>query len=231
MRSIVATLTLASARGMVSVPGSLPLGPLLGSAPLILGSGSATRKAILDELGLTFEVCKPGIDEKAIRYDDPEQLVMALGKAKAAALLEGDQVGAFKQQEALILTADQVVVCGDKILEKPESAEEARRFINGYISTPPRTVGSCVISDPLSGQQWAAVDTACVVFEPIPEAVIDELIKEGEIFHCAGGLMVEHPLVQPYIVRMEGSIDSIMGLRKDTVLRLLGEASAAREQQ
>jgi septum formation protein len=47
------------------------------------------------------------------------------------------------------------------------------------------------------------------------------LIEEGEIFWCAGGLMVEHPKVQPWIVSMEGGMDSVMGLRKQTVMDLL----------
>lgn len=33
--------------------------------------------------------------------------------------------------------------------------------------------------------------------------------------------MVEHPQVQPWIVSMEGGMDSIMGLRKQTVVDLL----------
>ena len=198
------------------------------SSPLILGSGSATRKAILQELGLKFEVHKPGIDEKAIRRKEPAELVLALGRAKAAALLEGERGDAFRRNGALVLTADQVVVCDGRILEKPDTEEEARHFISGYAQYPPQTVGSCVITDPRSGRQWSAVDKACVTFLPIPDAVIDELIDEGEVFFCAGGLMVEHALVQPYIERMDGSIDSVMGLCKATVMRLLQEANAAR---
>ena len=57
----------------------------VASVPLILGSGSASRAAILRELGLRFEVHKPDIDEKVIRFTYPTELVMALGRAKAAA--------------------------------------------------------------------------------------------------------------------------------------------------
>ena len=219
MRSIILSLAVARAMSIASA-GS--------SAPLILGSSSATRRAILEEMGFTFEVVKPGIDEKAIRYSDPAELVIALGKAKAAALLAGPRAEDFRNKKAFLLTADQVVVCGSTILEKPESADEARQFIARYAVVPPRTVGSCVITDPLSGEQFCAVDEASVFFEPIPAETVTALIEEGEIFYCAGGLMVEHPLVQPHIVRMDGAMDSIMGLCKATVLRLLAEAVACR---
>ncbi len=35
--------------------------------------------------------------------------------------------------------------------------------------------------------------------------------------------MIEHPLIQPYIDRIEGTLDSIMGLSKNLVLKLLEE--------
>ena len=66
-------------------------------------------------------------------------------------------------------------------------------------------------------------------FGTIPEASVAQLIAEGEVFWCAGGLMVEHALVQPHVVRMEGSLDSVMGLDKRLLLRLLCDAGAAQE--
>jgi len=195
---------------------------------VILGSGSSTRRTILNELGVTFEVFKPDIDEKSIRRDDPADLVLTLGRAKAAALLEGPHAAEFKSSGAWLLTADQVVVCNGCILEKPEDAAQARMYIQGYGSAPAETVGSCVLTDTLTGQQWAEVDFAKVFFSPLEEHTIDQLISQGEIFYCAGGLMVEHPLVSPHVSRVEGELDTIMGLRKATVLRLFEQADAAR---
>lgn len=39
--------------------------------------------------------------------------------------------------------------------------------------------------------------------------------------HCAGGLMVEHELVSPYVMKIDGTMDSVMGLSKPLVLKLL----------
>ena len=57
---------------------------------------------------------------------------------------------------------------------------------------------------------------------------VDKLVAEGSVFQCAGGLMVENPLVQPHVLRMEGTMDSIMGLCTATLKKLLEEAVAAR---
>ena len=40
---------------------------------------------------------------------------------------------------------------------------------------------------------------------------------------CAGALMIEHKLVEPYIEKVEGKIDSVMGLSIDLLKKLLTE--------
>ena len=42
--------------------------------------------------------------------------------------------------------------------------------------------------------------------------VIDQLISEGVVFNCAGGLMIENPLILPFLQRVEGSEESVMGI-------------------
>ena len=43
---------------------------------------------------------------------------------------------------------------------------------------------------------------------------------------CAGGMMIEHPLVVPHVTRIEGSEDGIRGLAKALVLQLLLDCKA-----
>lgn len=62
-----------------------------------------------------------------------------------------------------------------------------------------------------------------IKFQPVPEATIEALIEEGEIFWCAGGLMAEHPLVAPHILGMEGGMDAVMGLDRRQTMTLLEE--------
>ena len=55
---------------------------------------------------------------------------------------------------------------GGQILEKPADEAECRAFIDGYGRAPCGTVGSVVVTDVKTRQQWHAVDTK-VTFEPI----------------------------------------------------------------
>mmetsp|Transcript_30020 Transcript_30020/g.48132 ORF Transcript_30020/g.48132 Transcript_30020/m.48132 type:complete len:260 (+) Transcript_30020:29-808(+) len=192
---------------------------------IVLGSKSQTRQDILREMGYEFEILPANIDEKAIRCKSAHDLVLKLGHAKADAV---EKEVASKHHHVkgrvFLITGDQVVVHEGRILEKPESDEEARAFIKGYSRSPPQTVGSVVLTDVRSGRRWARVDTAKMFYREIPDQIIDKLIEEGKIFHSAGGLRVEDPLVSPYIISIEGTKDSIMGLCKADVKFVLREA-------
>lgn len=192
---------------------------------VVLGSKSFTRKLLLGELGVPFECISPDIDEKAIRDPDPAVLVMKLAHAKADALLAHlSLVPGETEGETLLLTSDQVVVFEGEIREKPESEEEARTFIRGYGRSPCRTVGAIVVTNLATGKCCSASDTASIHFSLIPEEVIEAIVAEGTCLSCAGGLMVEDPKVQPYLERIEGGMDSVMGLGKETTLGLLNDA-------
>ncbi|PRW61253.1 septum formation MAF [Chlorella sorokiniana] len=201
---------------------------------IILGTGSSSRRAIMDELaaryGFKYEIAKADIDEKAIRHEDAQHLVLRLAHAKADAIrakLQAAADEAGQPLDGLLVTCDQVVLHEGQILEKPEDEAEARRYIAGYGRAPASTVGSVVLTDLASGRNWEGVDVATIHFAPIPGDSVDRLIAEGEVFWCAGGLMVEHELVQPHVIRMDGSLDSVMGLDKQLLLRLLCAAGAA----
>ena len=173
-----------------------------------------------------------------LRYEDaPPDLVLTLAKAKMDHLVNEIKAGNCKDdmpeandsgsQEWVVLTGDQVVTCNGKILEKPESIDEAREFVSMYAKNPPATVGSCILTHLPSGIQVSGVDTATIHFKPtVPTDLIDRLVKLDEpILSCAGGLMIEHPLTRENVERIDGTEDSVMGLSKDLVLRLLGELS------
>ncbi|BAS83094.1 Os03g0229600 [Oryza sativa Japonica Group] len=57
------------------------------SLRLILGSSSASRRQILAEMGYSFTLLSADIDEKEIRKEKPEELVVALAHAKVTPFL------------------------------------------------------------------------------------------------------------------------------------------------
>ena len=154
----------------------------------VLGSGSYTRKLILTNAGYTFSILKADIDERSLgnRADASRasELVLLLANAKADAILP--QIPEAYKTE-ILLTADQVVVHDNRILEKPKDRMEAQHFIDGYGRLPCSTVGSIVLTDIQSGKRVTGVDTATIHFDPIPQTVIDRLLDEGMyvFFSCS----------------------------------------------
>ena len=205
-------------------------------SPLLLGSASFTRKLILSEMNIPYRKVVRPIDEKALgdrSKDTPHDLVLNLGMAKMNHLVNeiqsgncADDMPTTKNEESwIVLTGDQVVTHNGNILEKPESIEQAKQFVEGYATSPCSTVGSCVLTHLPTRIQVSGVDTATIHFKStINSELVDRMLaEEAPILSCAGGLMIEHPLVREHIEKIDGTEDSVMGLSKDLVERLLEE--------
>lgn len=173
---------------------------------LILGSKSAGRRSVLNDAGYEFSVVTADIDEKSIRENTPKKLVLALAHAKADALIKK----IF--EPAIIITADQVVLCDGEIREKPKSADEARAFIRAYSTFPMETVSSLVVTNTQTGQRAEGVDIAKVFFSHIPETAIEQGIHDGRIMHCAGAMRCEDAPFNAFVVKIEGTYDSTSGM-------------------
>ncbi|KDP38287.1 hypothetical protein JCGZ_05173 [Jatropha curcas] len=197
------------------------------SFKIILGSSSMARRRILAEMGYEFSIVTADIDEKSIRKDKPEELVMSLAHAKADAIIARLQTTGQLEEDAratLLITADTVVVYKGIVREKPTSREEARNFIKGYSSDSGAVVGSVLVINLKTGIRKGAWERAEVYFHEIPDGVINSLIEDGVTFKVAGGLMLEHPLISPFVEAVIGSTDTVMGLSKTLTEKLIAEA-------
>ncbi|XP_050125761.1 uncharacterized protein LOC126603037 isoform X2 [Malus sylvestris] len=197
------------------------------SFKIILGSASIARRKILAEMGYEFTVMTADIDEKSIRTEKPEELVLVLAKAKADAIVSKLQSINNQEKNAettIVIAADTVVVYEGVIREKPSSKEEARQFLKDYSGGHAATVGSVHVTNLKTGFSKGEWDRVEIYFHKIPDEVIEKLIEEGIVLKVAGGLIIEHPLILPFVKEVVGTTDSVMGLPIDLTRRLLKEA-------
>src|SRR3989344_536837 len=174
---------------------------------LILGSSSKYRKELLEKAGYVFDVMIPEIDEKSIVTDNPYERPLLLARAKADALI------AKVKEPALIITSDTVCVAEGRLYEKPETEEKAREFLNKYSEgLAPETLSAVVITDTQTGKRYEGVDRAKVFFKHFPPEMIEAFIREGEPLHRAGGFAIQHPVMKPYVDRIEGEEESVVGV-------------------
>ncbi|KAE8100244.1 hypothetical protein FH972_018160 [Carpinus fangiana] len=201
---------------------------------IILGSSSVARRTILAEMGHEFTIVTADIDEKGIRKEKPEDLVMALAEAKADAimsklrtinnqrrddkqtiLIAADTAEAIVQrlpigdyvkdaEPTLLITCDQVVVYEDVVREKPSSKEEAQQFLKDYSGGHAATVGSVLVTNLKTGFRKGEWDRVEIYFHEIPDEIIEKLIEEGSVLNVAGGLIIEHPLILPFVKQVVG---------------------------
>ena len=106
-----------------------------GAPALVLASASAARAGLLASAGLAFEAVAAGIDEDAVKRQgrdagtSPEAVALQLAGLKAAAV---DRSG------AVVIGADQILVCEGAWFDKPPDLAAARaqlRALRGRIHT------------------------------------------------------------------------------------------------
>jgi septum formation protein len=184
---------------------------------IILGSKSVGRKQILSDAGYEFDIMSADIDEKEIRSDNFEELPLLIAREKTKTLLKKIKT------PAILITVDQVVVWNGELREKPVTENQAREYLESYNIQPAQINTAVVVTNTKSGKQKEIVDITKAYFKNIPSIVIDELINEGKVMNAAGGFIIEHPLLKPYIQQIEGDIDSITGLPLKLTEKLIEE--------
>ena len=184
---------------------------------IILGSSSEGRKLVMQELGLPFEVMSPDIDEKEIRDNDPEKLVIKIAEAKAKALMV--QIN----EAALLITADSVGICNGEIFEKPQTREQALYYFDKYKTFPLELISGVAVTNTSNGKQAKGVEKAKIYFKSVPNDFLEKYIESGRPFKGAGGFMVHDEEIKPFIDHIDGAYDTVTGLSKDLVLRLIEE--------
>ena len=101
---------------------SLEYSSIKPKIPIILASGSESRKQMLDEAGIIFEIKVSSTDEDSIKNDIASlpfsDQVIHLAKAKAVSISK-------ENPDAIVIGGDQMCALGDRLLHKPGSKERA----------------------------------------------------------------------------------------------------------
>lgn len=180
---------------------------------LVLASGSATRRALLEAAGVPIEVRPADVDEDALRdrlfAADPdvshESVALALAEAKAKA-------GSADAQGALVIGADQVLSFQGKLFEKPKSVGDARAQL---LSLRGKTHAlHAAVALATDGEVvWRHTATACLTMRAFSEEALDTyLARAGDaVLTSVGAYRIEGPAVQLFD-DIDGDHTTILGL-------------------
>lgn len=112
---------------------------------IILASGSPTRKQILEDSGVIFEVVVRPIDEASIKSAMIQEGASKLSIVSTLAELKSIKVSS--ETPGLVIGADQIMVFDGAIYDKPKTIEEARERLMAIRNQTHYLMGSVVVSE------------------------------------------------------------------------------------
>lgn len=171
---------------------------------VVLASQSPRRKQILESLHIDFEIRNQAMDESFPESMALDKVPEFLAKKKANGMLEnmGDN--------ELIITADTVVLIGDKILNKPAHREEAHMMLSLLSGNMHKVVtGVCLTS---KNHQFCFSDTTKVYFRKLEKDEIDFYIHQYQPYDKAGAYAIQEWIGLVGIEKIEGSYFNVVGL-------------------
>jgi septum formation protein len=193
------------------VPGSAAHSGQARALPLVLASRSPQRRALLERLGVPFEV-RPS-DAPELEQGEPRSLVVenALRKARAARL---------PGRAEAVLGCDTIVTLDGTVYGKPADAPQAHATLSALSGATHEVLSGLALL--LPGEERTALARTAVTFRPLDPEELDAYVATGEWRERSGGYAIQRggaTLVQA----VEGDIENVVGLPLASLLDLYPE--------
>ena len=172
---------------------------------IILASNSPRRKELLGGLDIEFTVDTGNTFEEIYDPDTPHERIPEV-------LSEGKSYGFHRALEAneILITSDTLVLCGERVMGKPHSREEAIDMLRCLSGREHKVITAITLRD--CGRCTTTSDTAVVYFKELTDNEIEYYIDQYKPFDKAGAYGIQEWIGYAGIGRIEGSYFTIMGL-------------------
>jgi len=169
---------------------------------IYLASKSPRRAALLDQIGIRYEVLDVAVDETWNGREPPAEFVsrLALEKARAGRHIAPDA--------RPVLGADTEVVLDDRVLGKPADRDAALRML---LSLSGRAHHVCSAVALVHAVEEVRISVSRVEFRPLTAEECARYSDTGEPFGKAGAYAIQG-LGALFVARLEGSFSGVVGL-------------------
>jgi septum formation protein len=179
--------------------------------PLILASASPTRKKLLAAAGLKVRIEPALLDEEAIKCGfqadqrAAADCALALAEAKARRVAEN-------HRDALVVGADQILVCDEIWFNKPVDLADARAQLQALRGRTHKLVTAvCVVRK--AARIWHTISSAKLTMRHFSDAFLDAYLgaEPAAAIGSVGGYRFEERGIQ-LLSDFHGDYFSILGL-------------------
>ena len=184
--------------------------------PLLLASTSPRRIAILEQLGIPFDVVAPRYEEQATQGVDAVDLVRTHAREKARSV--ADEAG-----DRPVLGVDTDVVLDGRIYGKPRNATDAEVMLEELSGRTHLVVSGLALITP--GWELVEHESTRVTFRKLTPRDLATYISAGEWEGRAGAYAIQG-LGAALVRRIEGDYLNVVGLPAALLVRLLAERFA-----
>lgn len=188
------------------------------SEPVILASGSESRRVMLEDAGLDFKVISSDVDEDILKQQmigmPFEEQVVKLAMAKAKEVSE-------QNQGHVVIGGDQMCVCNNSIFDKPGSVEKAIKNLQVLSGTTHyQYSGVCIFKN--GEMLWDYYEIVEMNMHKLSDEEIKNYVKLENPIHAAGAYKFES-LGCNLFSSVNGSSYTIRGMPLLPLLRKLRE--------
>ena len=186
---------------------------------IILASASPRRKELLEQIGISFEIC-PAKGEERITKSVPHEVVEELASQKAIEVASMVRTYEETHQELvtpsdlMVIGADTIVSCGGQILGKPKDERDAchmLKLLSG--GTHQVYTGVSIVLLYASGKagQVTFHEKTDVTMRAMSEEEIRRYVATGEPMDKAGAYAIQG-LAAMFVIGLDGDYYNVMGL-------------------
>ncbi len=186
--------------------------PLKQVPQVILASQSAARKELLESTGIEV-ITRPTHCDENCSYTDPLQFPLVLAKRKMDAYLAENVMTSIP-----VITCDTIVEYRGEIIGKPDTFEEAYRYISGFSGSSHLVVSAYSL---LYGSRlYSGYETAEVLFNPLSPDDIHLHLDHTDYHACAGAYRIQNQVI-PLIKEIKGHFSTVVGLPLERISAIL----------
>ena len=180
-------------------------------SPLILASTSPSRRQLMANAGLSFEIDPSGVDEEEVTRSllaqraSPQEIAEALAEMKALRV-------SSRRPGAFVVGGDSTLACNGRLFNKPPDMAAARKQLLALRGQTHELFSSVVVARN-GARRWHWSERARLTMRQFNEAFLDTyLARAGESVLTSVGAYQLEGLGAHLFTRVDGDYFTILGL-------------------